>query len=65
MAKETDSKLVFAHVQTDPEAFLEALGESAIEQREAILTYLQSLPEFKAIDDMSVDTIEWLKKPTI
>ena len=65
MTKKTDSKRVFAHVQADPEAFFEALRESAIEQREAILTYLQSLPEFKAIDDKSVDTIEWLKKPTI
>ena len=58
MTEETDSKRVFAHVQADSEAFLKALLESAIEQREAILTYLQSLPEFKAIDDRSADTIK-------
>ena len=45
MTKKTDSELVFTHIQTNPEAFLEALRESPIEQKEAILTYMQSLPE--------------------
>ena len=58
MTDKTDSELVFTHIQTNPEAFLEALRESPIEQREAILTYMQSLPEVKATDDKSADTIE-------
>ena len=58
MTKKTDSELVFTHIQTNPEVFLEVLRESPIEQKEAILTYLQELPEVKATDDKSADTIE-------
>ena len=58
MTDKTDSEIVFSHIQTNPQVFLEVLRESPIEQKEAILTYLQELPEVKATDDKSADTIE-------
>ena len=60
MTDKTDSELVFTHIQTNPEAFLEALRESPIEQREAILSYMQSLPEpeIEATNDKPAVTLE-------
>ena len=58
MTNKTDSEIVFAHIRTNPGAFLEALRNSPIEQKEAILTYMRELPEVKATDDKSADTIE-------
>lgn len=45
MTNPTDSEIVFAHICSNPEAFLEALQTKSPEIKEAVLGYLQTLPE--------------------
>jgi hypothetical protein len=45
MANPTDSEIVFTHIKSNPQVFLEVLRESPVEQKETILAYLQTLPE--------------------
>lgn len=45
MTDKTDSEIVFAHIRSNPEAFLNALQSRSSEIKEAILGYLQTLPE--------------------
>lgn len=45
MTNPTASEIVFSHVRSNPGVFLEVLNNSPIEQKEAILAYLQTLPE--------------------
>ena len=45
MANPTDSEIVFAHIRSNPQVFLEVLRKSPVEQKEAILAYLQTLPQ--------------------
>ncbi|MEG4521034.1 MULTISPECIES: hypothetical protein [unclassified Microcoleus] len=45
MTNPTASEIVFKHIWTNPAIFLEVLNNAAPEQREAVLTYLQTLPE--------------------
>ena len=39
------SEMVFNHIRTNPEAFLEALASNPPETQKAVLDYLQTLPE--------------------
>lgn len=45
MTNPTASEIVFTHIQTNPEAFLAALETRSPETKEAVLGYLQTLPE--------------------
>ena len=45
MTNPTDSEIVFSHIRSNPEAFLEALNDSPPETKKAVLGYLQTLPE--------------------
>ncbi len=45
MANPTDSEIVFAHIRSNPQVFLEVLRESPVEQKETIFAYLQTLSE--------------------
>ena len=58
MTDKTDSELVFTHIQTNPEVFLEALNDSSPETKEAILSYMRTLPEIEATNDKPADTLE-------
>ncbi|MEG5043463.1 hypothetical protein [Microcoleus sp. B4-C1] len=41
----TPSEIVHKHIQTNPEAFLEALESASPETRKAVLAHLQTLPD--------------------
>ena len=45
MTDSTASEIVFSHIRSNPEAFLEALNDSPPETQKAVLDYLQTLPE--------------------
>lgn len=45
MTNPTDSEIVFSHIRSNPEAFLVALQTRSPETKEAVLSYLQTLPE--------------------
>lgn len=45
MTNPTASEIVFKHVWTHPEAFLEALNNAPPEHQQAVLANLQTLPE--------------------
>ena len=45
MANPTASEIVFAHVKTNPEAFLAALETVPPETKKAVLDYMQILPK--------------------
>jgi hypothetical protein len=45
MTSPTDSEIVFAHICSNPEAFLDALNDSPPETKKAVLDHLQALPE--------------------
>ena len=44
MTNPTASEIVFAHIQSNPEAFLAALESVPPETKKAVLGYLQTLP---------------------
>lgn len=52
MTNPTASEIVFKHIWTNPQAFLEVLNDALPEQREAVLSYLQTLPE---VDDHQIE----------
>lgn len=45
MTNPTASEIVFAHVETNPEAFLAALETVPPETKKAVLAYMQTLPK--------------------
>lgn len=45
MTNPTDFEIVFSHVRSNPEAFLEALETVPPETKKAVLAYMQTLPQ--------------------
>lgn len=45
MANSTASEIVFSHVYTNPEAFLQALQTRTPEVQKAVLDYMETLPK--------------------
>jgi hypothetical protein len=41
----TDSEIVFTHVHSNPEAFLDALNDSPPKTKQAVLGYMKTLPK--------------------
>ena len=62
MTNLTPSEIVHKHIQTNPEAFLEALESASPETRKAVLAHLQTLPEKTGTEQELVAPSEEIEK---
>ena len=62
MTNLTNSEIVHKHIQTNPEAFLEALESASPETRKAVLAHLQTLPEVDTTNELNPALSEEIKK---
>jgi len=62
MTNLTPSEIVHKHIQTNPEAFLEALESASPETRKAVLAHLLTLPEKTGNEQEPVAPSEEIEK---